>query len=132
MIDPERDSLARQLDRHGIEYQRLDNAFIRLQDTRRVQRFADRLANHQNWPRVLGALARRANPHLRGLLKGLSYYWIIDQAEYSTDILFEDRAALKGLYSKLLQHATVCFSAEDVMSFLGRKLERELPRRGPH
>src|SRR2546425_1179752 len=114
--------LARQLDRHGIEYQRLDNAFIRLQDTRRVQRFADRLANHQNWPRVLGALARRANPHLRGLLKGLSYYWIIDQAEYSTDILFEDRAALKGLYSKLLQHATVCFSAEDVMSFLGRKL----------
>lgn len=114
--------LARQLDRHGLEYQRLDNAFIRLKDPPRAQRFADRLANHHNWPRVLGALACRVNPHLRGLLKGLSYYWVIDQAEYSTDVLFEDRAALKDLYSKLLQHATVCFSAEDVLSFLGRKL----------
>ncbi len=113
--------LARQMDRHGLAYQRLDNAFVQLSDPVRAQRFADRLA-HQNWPRVLAALAQRANPHLRDLLAGLSYYWVIDQAEYSTDILFEDRAALKGLYTQLLRHATVCFSAEDVMSFLGRKL----------
>jgi len=113
--------LARQLDRHQVGYQRLDNAFIQLADPVRAQRFADRLP-HQNWPRVLGALARRANPHLGDLLDGLSYYWVIDQAEYSTDILFEDRAALKGLYAQLLRHATVCFSAEDVMTFLGRKL----------
>jgi hypothetical protein len=113
--------LARQMDRQGLEYQRLDNAFLRLQDPTRAQRFADRLA-HQNWPRILSALARRANPHFQGLLQGLSYYWVIDQAEYSTDVLFEDRAALKDLYSKLLQHATLCFSAEDVMTFLGRKL----------
>jgi len=113
--------LARQMDRHGLGYQRLDNAFIQLSDAGRTQRFADQLA-HQNWPRVLSALARRVNPHFRGLLTGLSYYWVIDQAEYSTDILFEDRAALKDLYTKLLRHATVCFSAEDVMTFLGRKL----------
>ena len=113
--------LARQMDRHALSYQRLDNAFIRLAEPERAQRFADRLAD-QNWPRILAAIARRANPHLQGLLTGLSYYWVIDQAEYSTDILFEDRAALKGLYTQLLRHATVCFSAEDVMTFLGRKL----------
>ena len=113
--------LARQMDRHGLAYQRLDNAFMQLSDPERAQRLADRLA-HQNWPRILAALARRANPHLQKLLSGLSYYWVIDQAEYSTDILFEDRAALKGLYTQLLRHATVCFSAEDVMTFLGRKL----------
>jgi hypothetical protein len=113
--------LARQMDRHGLAYQRRDNAFLQLGDAQRAQRFADRLA-HQNWPRILAALARRANPHLQKLLTGLSYYWVIDQAEYSTDILFEDRAALKGLYAPLLRHATVCFSAEDVMTFLGRKL----------
>jgi hypothetical protein len=112
--------LARQMDRHGLAYERLDNAFIRLGEPEQAQRFADQLA-HQKWPRVLEALARRANPHWRKLLSGLSYYWVIDQAEYSTDILFEDRAALKGLYSQLLRHATVCFSAEDVMTFLGRK-----------
>jgi hypothetical protein len=113
--------LARQMDRHGLEYERLDNAFLRLEDPVRAQRFADRLA-HQTWPRILGALARRANPLFGQLLQGLSHYWVIDQAEYSTDVLFEDRAALKDLYSKLLQHATVCFSAEEVMTFLGRKL----------
>jgi len=113
--------LARQMDRHGLTHQRLDNAFISLSDPERAQRFADRLA-HQNWPRILSAIARRTNPHLHKLLTGLSYYWVIDQAEYSTDILFEDRAALKGLYTQLLRHATVCFSAEDVMTFLGRKL----------
>jgi hypothetical protein len=113
--------LARQMDQHGVAYERLDNAFIGLGDAPRAQRFADQLA-HQNWPRVLAALARRVNPRLRDILAGLSYYWVIDQAEYSTDILFEDRAALKGLYAQLLRHATVCFSAEDVMTFLGRKL----------
>ena len=113
--------LARQMDRHGLAYQQLDNAFLQLDDAERAQRFADRLA-HQNWPRLLAALARRTNPHLQKLLTGLTYYWVIDQAEYSTDILFEDRAALKSLYAPLLRHATVCFSAEDVMTFLGRKL----------
>jgi hypothetical protein len=113
--------LARQMDRHALGYARLDNAFLGLSQPERAQRLADQLA-HQKWPRVLRALAQRVNPHLEGLLGGLTYYWVIDQAEYSTDILFEDRAALKGLYSQLLRHATVCFSAEDVMTFLGRKL----------
>lgn len=45
-----------------------------------------------------------------------------DQAEYATDILFRNPGALKGLYEKLLERATLRFSAEDVMTFLGRKL----------
>jgi hypothetical protein len=47
---------------------------------------------------------------------------VTDQAEYATDVLFRDRAALKDLYDKLLRHAALCFSAEDIMRFLGRKL----------
>jgi hypothetical protein len=115
------DWLARKFDRHGIRYQRLDNCFRWIEDGPRAQRFADRLVK-RNWPRILSAFARRVNPLLRDVLHGMDYYWVIEQAEYATDVMFRDRATLQPLYEQLLRHATLCFSAEDVMTFLGRKL----------
>lgn len=113
--------LARKMSQHGIGYMQADNAFVRIQDCPRAQRFADRFVK-KDFPRILEAFARKVNPSLKDLLKGMKHYWVIDQAEYATDVLFQDRAALQDLYAKLLQHATVCFSAEDVLTFLGRKL----------
>jgi len=113
--------LARKMDRHGITYKKIDNAFLRIEQPQRVQRFADNLAK-KNWPRILDAFVRRANPHLSGLLKGMRYYWVTDQCETAVDIMFRSRQALKNLYQPLLRHATLCFSAEDVLTFLGRKL----------
>jgi hypothetical protein len=55
-------------------------------------------------------------------LQGQGYYWVLDQAEYSTDVLFQDRAALSDLYPQLLDHACLHFSAQDILSFLGRRL----------
>lgn len=115
------DWLARRLDRHGIRYEKLDNAFLTIDDAARAQRLADGFVR-RNWPRILSALARRVNPLMKDLLRNLDYYWVIDQAEYATDVMFRDRAALGGLYQELLKHALACFSAEDVMTFLGRKL----------
>jgi hypothetical protein len=113
--------LARKMDKNGVGYRRLDNAFLQIDDCRRAQRFADRLMK-KKWPRILAALARKVNPLLGDLLRGMEYYWVVDQAEYSTDVMFRDRATLKPLYENLLRHATLCFGAEDVMTFLGRKL----------
>jgi hypothetical protein len=48
--------------------------------------------------------------------------WAIDQAEYSTDVLFADRQSLAGLYPRLLDHACINFSAPDILAFLGRRL----------
>src|SRR5581483_385283 len=48
--------------------------------------------------------------------------WVIDQAEYSTDVLFKGRQALAGLYPRLLDHAALNFSAQDILGFLGRRL----------
>src|SRR5262249_10280421 len=39
----------------------------------------------------------------------------------STDLIFTSREALAGLYSRLLDHAVVNFSAKDVLTFLGRR-----------
>jgi hypothetical protein len=52
----------------------------------------------------------------------MEYYWVTEQAEYSTDVLFTSRAALRELYPRLLDHAAVNFSARDILMFLGRKL----------
>jgi hypothetical protein len=56
------------------------------------------------------------------VLEGLEYYWVMDQAEYATDVMFHDADALKAPYEELLKHATLCFGAEDVLTFLGRKM----------
>lgn len=113
--------LARQMDRHGLGYRQIDNAFVSIDDPPRAQRMADRFVK-RHWPRILSALARRVNPLMNTLLRDMDYYWVTQQAEYATDVLFKNPAALKGLYEPLLTHATCRFSAEDVMTFLGRKL----------
>lgn len=113
--------LARKLDKHGIAYRQQDNAFTWMEDIPRAQRMADSLAQ-MNWPRILTSFARRVNPLLKDLLSGMNYYWVTDQAEYATDVMFQDAATLKPLYEKMVKHATLCFSAEDVLTFLGRKL----------
>lgn len=113
--------LARKLDRHGIAYRKEDNAFLWIDEPQRTQRFADRFV-HKNWPRILSAFARRVNPLMKDLLAGMDYYWVVDQAEYATDVMFRSASALKGLYENLLKHAVTCFGAEDVLTFLGRKL----------
>jgi hypothetical protein len=113
--------LARKLDRHGVAYERIENAFMSVGDLRRAQRFADAMLR-KNWLPVLETIARRVNPLLKDLLAGAKHYWVIEQAEFATDLLFKDRATLKELYRALARHASLCFSAEDLMGFLGRKL----------
>jgi len=114
--------LTRQLDRQQIGYRQQDNAFLHIDDLKQAQALADRLLR-KKWPRFLNVLARRVNPLLGDFLKGSTYNWVTDQAEYATDILFKDRAALQSLYPRLLEHATLQFSAEDILSFLGKKLD---------
>ncbi len=113
--------LAGQLHRRDIAYRKLQNAFLWIQDPDRAQRLSNRFAK-LNWPRILQTFARRFNPLLNGLLKSMHYYWIVEQAEFATDVMFKNRTTLKPLYQQLLKHATLAFSAEDVLSFLGRKL----------
>jgi hypothetical protein len=112
--------LARKLDDAGLRYHQVENAFSWLENPKRAQRFADGLTK-KNWPRILDRFARMVNPLLPKVLDGCSYYWVTHQSEVATDIMFRDRAALRNLYPRLLRHATLSFSAEDVLMFLGRK-----------
>jgi len=113
--------LARKMDAAGLNYEAVDNAFVQLADATAAQRLADGFVKLK-WPQLLGALARQFNPLLSAELKGRDYYWVTDQAEYATDVLFGDAAALQALYPRLVEHATLCLGSEDVLRFLGRKL----------
>jgi hypothetical protein len=113
--------LARKMDCHGIKYRKLDNAFLWIEDPQRAQRFSNRFAK-KKWPCILQAIAYRFNPLLKELFKPMDYSWVVEQAEFATDVMFTNRTTLKPLYQELLKHATLCFSAEDVLIFLGRKL----------
>ena len=116
------DWLARQLQGAGVGFVQHDNAFTQLDDPAQAQRLADRF--HQlPWVKRLDRWARLVNPLLeQPWLRGQGYYWVLDQVEYSTDLLFRDRPALADLYPRLLEHAALNFSAQDILTFLGRRL----------
>lgn len=113
--------LARKLSAHDISYGKLDNVLVSVDDIARAQRFADRF-QRLNWPKILDRYARLVNPQMQDLLHSFQYYWVTAQCEYSTDIQFKSRQDLCELYPQLLSHSTLCFGAQEVMNFLGRKL----------
>jgi hypothetical protein len=116
------DWLARQLHTAAVGFVQHDNAFTQLDDPAKAQELADGFAKLP-WPKLLDEWTRQVNPLLgQDWLAGKNPYWVIDQAEYSTDVLFKDREHLAGLYPRLLDHAVLNFSAQDILSFLGRRL----------
>jgi hypothetical protein len=116
------DWLARQMAKRRLGFVQHDNAFTQLDHPDQAQQLADRFP-HLDWVKILDRWARQINPLLDQVwLRPGNYYWVIDQAEYSTDVLFRDRAALAELYPRLLDHALLHFSAPDILTFLGRRL----------
>lgn len=113
--------LSRRMSRLRLSFQRVDNAFLTIKQPERADRLAREFAR-LDWPAELDRFARRFNPLMADLLKPMEYYWVTDQAEYATDVMFASRAHLQGLYPGLLRYATLTFQADDVMKFLGRKL----------
>ena len=112
--------LARALRKHRINFEQRDNAFLALGHVGKAQQLADQLLC-KKWPGFLNVLAKRCNPLLGGLLQGLAYRWVTDQAEFALDILFKDADALGSLYPRLLEHAILHLGGEDILSYLGRK-----------
>jgi hypothetical protein len=115
--------LAQQMVRKKLGFVQQHNAFTQLDDPKEAQRIADRFAK-LNWPKILDRWARQVNPLLDELFSGYSVHWVVDQAEYATDLLFKSRAALATLYHALLDYAVRTFTPKDILGFLGRKWDR--------
>ena len=114
------DYVAQQLVQQGLGFQQQDNAFVQLDDPAATQRIADRFAK-LDWPRLLERYARLVNPLLHDVLKDMTHYWVTDQAEYATDLLFTSKQALGGLFAKLVEYAWLTFNPKRVLGFFGRQ-----------
>jgi hypothetical protein len=118
-----REWLARRLDVHRIEYERVDNCFTHLGDPEGAQRLMDgQLATP--WPRALDNLALSLNPQHPLIFKNAptDYYWTAYQTEWATDLMFKNAHSLAELYPVLVRHAMEQFKSPDVMRFLGGKV----------
>jgi hypothetical protein len=117
-----REWLARQLDRAGIGYRRSDNKIIAVDDLAKALDLCQRFA-HTDWPPFLDRQAALVNPLLPAITAAgfPGYWWVIDQSEYASDILFTGRAALEAIRGDLVTAAVTALGATDVMHFLGRK-----------
>jgi hypothetical protein len=114
------DYVARQLKKKGIAYEQVDNAFVVLSKPGTAQRIADRFSELP-WPKILERYAQLVNPLLKSELKDMTHYWVIDQAEYATDIRFADKGILKVLFVRFLEFALLTFSPRKIFCYLGRK-----------
>ncbi len=115
--------LARKLTAAGIEFTVADNAFLSLSDLDHAQRLADGLAPKE--------LHRRLD-HYAGLCCPVldefrqRYHWSLMQVEYSTDLIFRSETTLGPLYEQLSRQAVLAVRAEQVATFLGKKITPQL------
>ncbi len=111
--------LAAQLQRAGIAFAQLDNTFTSIADWSRAQALADAFPIDR-LHHALDDFAARYCP-VAGQF-GTTYHWSVMQVEYATDIVFHRQADLRPLYDTLVRTAIHAVKADNVATFLGRKL----------
>lgn len=118
-----REWLFHQLQRERIGYRRQDNKLLAADDWARAQQLLDAQLR-TDWPALLNGLAEQTNPllpYLRDQAR-VPYYWVTEQSEWATDILFREPDALDRLYPRFLRHGIEVLGCRDILRFLGRKM----------
>jgi len=111
--------LARKLQAAGSDFTLADNALVAVSDLERAQRLADGLSPKE-LHRRLDHYAKLCCPVLEEFAQ--RYHWSLMQVEYSTDLLFRSEATLAPLYEQLSRQAVLAVKAEQVATFLGKKI----------
>jgi len=111
--------LARKLTAAGIGFTTADNAFIRIDDWPRAQALADSFSPDE-LHRTLDRYAALCCPVMETF--GQTYHWSLMQIEYSTDLVFRSRPVLEPLYEQLARHSVLSVKAQNIATFLGRRI----------
>jgi hypothetical protein len=111
--------LARQLDKKGIGYEQLDNAFVRIDDSNKAQKLADKFSP-KRLHRFLHRCAKRFAPVISRFRSGV--HWSIMQAEYATDVIFRDKDSLALIYEELVRTLSHAVKPNNIAMFLGKRL----------
>ncbi|MBC8527146.1 MAG: MarR family transcriptional regulator [Candidatus Cloacimonetes bacterium] len=121
--------LASELDKNGIRYSKIDNAFEHINDFDKAQHICDNLK-----VKVLHNLLDKFAETYCPVFKDFNqvYHWSVMQAEYATDIVFKLQSDLKTIYDSLINtaiHPVGCITygihtvkPDNIATFLGKKL----------
>jgi hypothetical protein len=115
--------LAHKLDECGISYTMADNAFVRIDDWEKAQQLADSFSP-DTLHHILDHYAAICCP-VRDAFD-VSYHWSLMQVEYSTDLTFRSDQIMHSLYEELSRQAILSVKAEQVATFLGKKITPQL------
>lgn len=115
--------LARQLTAEGIDFTMADNAFTGIADWERAQDLANGFSPDL-LHRVLDRYAALCCPVMD--VFGQSYHWSLMQVEYATDLVFRSTTTLRSLYEQLVRQSVLNVKAEQIATFLGRRIEPRL------
>lgn len=112
--------LARELDKEGIGYTMLDNAFDSIEDPEKAQQLANDI-DIKKIHRRLEMLSWMFCPVYKEFKS--QYHWTIHQAECSTDIVFKKQTDLNAIYPDLVMTAIHTVKPDNIATFLGRRLD---------
>ena len=112
--------LANELDKHGIKYSIIDNAFDFIEDIEKAQILADEIDVRKIHVQ-LDKLSQIYCPVQQEFDQ--PYRWSIMQAEYATDIVFKKQKYLQSIYTELVTTAIHTVKPDNVATFLSRKVD---------
>jgi hypothetical protein len=115
--------LAHQLSAAGIGYRMEDNAFARIDDWGRAQQLADSLVA-TDLHHVLDEYAALCCPVAD--VFNQTYHWSLMEVEYATDLAFRSSGFLKPVYEQLVRQTVLTVKAEQIATFLGRRITPQL------
>jgi hypothetical protein len=115
--------LYRQLEQHGLDFQRKDNLLLKVQDPVKAQALLDEQCR-TDWPTLLHELVQPIHPLWTYLHETVRtpYYWMTEQTEWATDFVFRSAEALALWYPQWIRHGIATLSCRDVLRYLGKKV----------
>ena len=112
--------LANELDKQGMKYSMIDNAFDYIEDFSKAQEICDNIDIKKIHKR-LDQLAKTYCPVYSSFNQ--DYHWSVMQAEYATDIVFKKQEYLQSIYSELIATAIHTVKPDNIATFPGHKVD---------
>lgn len=114
--------LTRRLEQLGIPFQRHRNLITAVEDPLRAQQLLDE-QTRADWPALLQELVEPIHPLWRFLHHEVRtpYYWMTEQSEWATDIVFHSPADLALWYPRWVRHGLETLQCQDVLRYLGMR-----------
>jgi hypothetical protein len=116
-----REWLYQQLRQRGCDCQRLGNLLVRVADPALAQELLDE-QTRTDWPALLHELVEPVHPlwsYLHQTVRA-PYYWMAEQSEWATDIVFRSADVLAQWYPRWLRHGITTLCCRDALRYLGK------------